>query len=607
MVGDAGTEQEANVTVGGLEFDASANILTVAGNVDAAFFNGNGRFLSGIDSTGISNGTSNVRVFEDTIVTVSVAGTANIAEFSDTALSVAGTISADIVNAGTIGNGGAQISGETGTFGTSVLTTSLNANGTATVNSLTSNGAITVNGTEVIDNTAEVITAQLKDSGVAAGTYGDASNIAQIVVDAKGRVTSAVNVAVAGVSDVSYTAANSNLTIGTSSGTNYSVDLGVGTEDTPEFAGLTLTGTLTGTAVEAATVGNAGAAFIGATINTSGTATVNDLTSNGAITVNGTEVIDSGAEIVTAQLKDSGVDSGTYGNASSVPQITVDAKGRVTAVANIAVAGVSDVTYVSANSNLTISTSSGTNYSVDIGVGTADTPEFAGLTLTGTLTGTAIEAATIGNTDSAIFGATVESTGNATVNDITINNSATIGTTLDVTGNLIAGNVSSTAYYYANGNPFIEGSVTTVSNTAPSSPDQGDIWIDTDNGIQFIYFNDGDSSQWVEMEAFQSFSSSTSASNWTEKTSNYDAVNGDWLIVNTASSAITITLNASPVLGDTVKIVDGSGNAATNNITVDRNTKNINGVAANLTIDINRASVELVYYDTTNGWILIGT
>jgi hypothetical protein len=109
------------------------------------------------------------------------------------------------------------------------------------------------------------------------------------------------------------------------------------------------------------------------------------------------------------------------------------------------------------------------------------------------------------------------------------------------------------------------------------------------------------------MEAFQSFSSSTSASNWTEKTSNYDAVNGDWLIVNTASSAITITLNASPVLGDTVKIVDGSGNAATNNITVDRNTKNINGVAANLTIDINRASVELVYYDTTNGWILIGT
>ena len=55
------------------------------------------------------------------------------------------------------------------------------------------------------------------------------------------------------------------------------------------LTGLTLSGTLTGTTVNAATIGNAGAALTGATLtltstlNAAGTATVNALTSNGAI------------------------------------------------------------------------------------------------------------------------------------------------------------------------------------------------------------------------------------------------------------------------------------------------------------------------------------
>lgn len=45
---------------------------------------------------------------------------------------------------------------------------------------------------------------------------------------------------------------------------------------------------------------------------------------------------------------------------------------------------------------------------------------------------------------------------------------------------------------------------TTVSTTKPSNAQPGDTWYDTSNGTFFIYYNDGDSSQWVEVQASSS-------------------------------------------------------------------------------------------------------
>lgn len=42
------------------------------------------------------------------------------------------------------------------------------------------------------------------------------------------------------------------------------------------------------------------------------------------------------------------------------------------------------------------------------------------------------------------------------------------------------------------------GSSVTVSDNAPSSPNNGDLWWDSTVGAMFIYFADGTSSQWVE-------------------------------------------------------------------------------------------------------------
>ena len=101
----------------------------------------------------------------------------------------------------------------------------------------------------------------------------------------------------------------------------------------------------------------------------------------------------------------------------------------------------------------------------------------------------------------------------------------------------------------------------------------------------------------------QTGGSGSGLSAWAEKTSDYTASAGDRLIVDVSSSEVTITLPASPSLGDEVAIIDGSSSAETNNITIARNGEKIDGSDSDLTIDVNGAATNLVYYNTDNGWI----
>jgi len=87
----------------------------------------------------------------------------------------------------------------------------------------------------------------------------------------------------------------------------------------------------------------------------------------------------------------------------------------------------------------------------------------------------------------------------------------------------------------------------------------------------------------------------------------YAASKGENIIVETSLGQVGITLPTAPVIGDTVRIIDGSGNAgqgATNQIDVTGNGANIMGSATTLTITTGRAGITLVYYNTANGWIL---
>lgn len=85
--------------------------------------------------------------------------------------------------------------------------------------------------------------------------------------------------------------------------------------------------------------------------------------------------------------------------------------------------------------------------------------------------------------------------------------------------------------------------------------------------------------------------------------SNITLVSGNNYYVDT-TAARTLTLPASPSVGDQIEIFDASGTAGTYNITLDRNNKLINGNAGNFIIDVNGGWYTLVFTGNTYGWVV---
>jgi hypothetical protein len=88
------------------------------------------------------------------------------------------------------------------------------------------------------------------------------------------------------------------------------------------------------------------------------------------------------------------------------------------------------------------------------------------------------------------------------------------------------------------------------------------------------------------------------------KTSNFTASAGQGVFCNTTSAAFTLTLPASPSIGDEVSFVDYAGTFDTNNLTIGRNSSKIHGADEDLTVSVERAANTLVFTDSTQGWLL---
>lgn len=85
-------------------------------------------------------------------------------------------------------------------------------------------------------------------------------------------------------------------------------------------------------------------------------------------------------------------------------------------------------------------------------------------------------------------------------------------------------------------------------------------------------------------------------------TGNYNAASWDFCWCNTTSAGFTITLPSSPAKGDTIRIVDVSKTFDNNNLTINRNGQLIQGDAANMTVNVEGAAFDLIYYNSTYGW-----
>lgn len=106
-----------------------------------------------------------------------------------------------------------------------------------------------------------------------------------------------------------------------------------------------------------------------------------------------------------------------------------------------------------------------------------------------------------------------------------------------------------------------------------------------------------DGTKWNVINKIAPAASSTQ--NWSAKTANYTAVNGDRIAADTSGGAFTITLPATPTTGHYVEVTDGGGAWATNALTIARNGSTIMGLSEDMTCSTNNDSFGLVYNGST--------
>ena len=89
------------------------------------------------------------------------------------------------------------------------------------------------------------------------------------------------------------------------------------------------------------------------------------------------------------------------------------------------------------------------------------------------------------------------------------------------------------------------------------------------------------------------------------QTTGFTAVAARAYPCNTTSSAFTVTLPASPSVGDQVLLLDYAGTFDTNALTVNPNSNKLEGGTNNLRLTGDREGVTLTYIDSPQGWLAI--
>jgi hypothetical protein len=84
---------------------------------------------------------------------------------------------------------------------------------------------------------------------------------------------------------------------------------------------------------------------------------------------------------------------------------------------------------------------------------------------------------------------------------------------------------------------------------------------------------------------------------------NFIAVAGNGYAVNTAVANVTVTLPATVTSGSIIQFLDYAGTFTSNNLIIYPNGNKINGNTNNVYVNTNGASVALVYFDSTKGWM----
>lgn len=352
---------------------------TVKAYVDAQVGGSSNLNLTGGAGTGVVNLATGQ--------SLDVAGTANEIETS---------VSGNVITVGIVSDptltGNVTTTGNLSVSG-SLLSDDITAAAIAINGDATISGNLTVNGTQTIVNSTVV---SIDDAVIRVNSDGDLVN-AGLEANISGNIKSLV-----------WDVTNSRWTV-----------------DSETFQAATFLGNLTGTAANATVL-----------------ATARNFSASGDATAPAVSFDGSGAVDLVLTLANTAVTAGTYGDATNIPQFTVDSKGRITAVSNISIstnfdiAGDTGTDTVNGGETLTVA---GTANEIETAV--TNNTITVGIVSDPTLTGT-VTAGNLKTTGSTSTG-TLNATGNITGANL-ISNALVSAVTVTATGNITGGNISTT-------------------------------------------------------------------------------------------------------------------------------------------------------------------
>ena len=326
------------------------------------------------------------------------------------------------------------------------------------------------------------VTIDLDNTSVTAGSYGSTTAIPTFTVDAQGRLTAAATVDVATQLNLTGDTKSGNVSLLDSSlsitggeGINVEIDSagvggsgfvvsgedatttnkGIASFDTNHFTVASGAVTIKGASIEngdlAGSIENA--KLSNSTITVAGDGGSNAVDLGDTLTVAGGTALTSAVsgDTVTINLDNTAVSAGTYGGASSVPQITVDAQGRITSASNVTVSTVLNLRGDTKSGNVSLTDSA---LNITGGEGIDVTIDSTGVNGSGFVV--SAEDATATNKGVASFAAA----------DFTVSSGAVVIASGGVSNDQLAGSI-------ANGK-LANSTITAAGNTGSQAIDLGD-------------------------------------------------------------------------------------------------------------------------------------